>query len=278
MKVEKMKKNSKKVTKKLFDLSGKVAIVTGAAGQLGGEYVRALLEAGASVSAFDIRLDSPKGKLKEIESNKLLPVMANITSRKSVEQGLKIVLSHFGKPHILINNAAIDVPPNASEHDTGPFETCSESSWKIMMDVNLKGTFLCCQVIGGYMAETGGGSIINISSIYGILSPDQRIYAYKVKPFFKPVTYCISKAGVLNLTRYLASYWARKNVRVNTLTLGGVFNNQDKIFLKNYTSKVPLGRMARQDEYNGAIIFLASDASSYMTGSNIIIDGGYSCW
>jgi NAD(P)-dependent dehydrogenase (short-subunit alcohol dehydrogenase family) len=128
------------------------------------------------------------------------------------------------------------------------------------------------------MARSRGGSIINISSIYGILSPDQRIYEYKEKPFIKPVTYAVSKSGVMNLTRYLATYWAQKNVRVNTLTLGGVFNDQDETFLKNYTNKVPLGRMAEQHEYNGAILFLASSASSYMTGANLIIDGGFSCW
>lgn len=263
---------------RLFNLSGKVAIVTGAAGQLGGEYVKILLGAGASVAAFDIRPDNPKSILRKISSDKLIVVEVDITKRKSIENGLAIVVSQFGIPSILINNAAIDAPPNTDEHDTGPFENYPESSWNMMMEVNLKGMFLCCQIIGGYMAKSGGGSIINISSIYGILSPDQRIYEYKEKPFFKPIGYAVSKAGVLNLTRYLATYWAKKGVRVNSLILGGVFNNQDEKFLKNYCNKVPLGRMARQDEYNGAILFLASDASSYMTGASIIIDGGYSCW
>ena len=262
----------------MFSLSGKVAVVTGAAGQLGGEYVRTLLKAGASVAAFDIHPENPKGDLRSINSEKLILVKTDIGNRKSIEQGLETVTSRLGDPDVLINNAAIDAPPNADEQETGPFETYPESSWEIMMDINLKGMFLCCQVIGGHMARTGRGSIINISSIYGILSPDQRIYEYKDKPFFKPVTYAVSKGGVLNLTRYLATYWAKKGVRVNTLTLGGVFNNQDETFLKNYGNKVPLGRMARQDEYNGAILFLSSDASSYMTGSNLIIDGGFSCW
>ena len=262
----------------MFSLSGKVAVVTGAAGQLGGEYVRALLGAGASVAAFDIHPENPKGDLRGINSEKLILVKADIGNRKSIEEGLETVTSRLGDPDVLINNAAIDAPPNADEQETGPFETYPESSWEIMMDINLKGMFLCCQVIGGHMARTGRGSIINISSIYGILSPDQRIYEYKDKPFIKPVTYAVSKGGVLNLTRYLATYWAKKGVRVNTLTLGGVFNNQDETFLKNYSNKVPLGRMARQDEYNGAVLFLASDASSYMTGANLIIDGGFSCW
>lgn len=266
------------IIQSLFSLSGKTAIVTGAAGQLGGEYVRSLLGAGASVAAFDIRPDNPKGNLKEIDSERLQLIEVDITSRASIESGLETVIAKFGQPDILINNAAIDAPPNASEQETGPFETYPESSWELMMDVNLKGLFLCCQVIGGHMARTGGGSIINISSIYGMVSPDQRIYEYKDKPFFKPVTYSVTKSGILNLSRYLATYWAKNNVRVNTLTLGGVFNNQDNVFLKNYTNKVPLGRMAQQNEYNGAILYLASGASSYMTGANIIIDGGYSCW
>jgi len=263
---------------RLFNLSGKIAIVTGAVGQLGGEYVKTLIGAGASVAAFDIKLDNPKSGLKEINSEKLISVEVDITKKKTIQRGLKTVITQLGNPDILVNNAAIDTPPNANEQETGPFETYPESSWDIMMNVNLKGMFLACQVIGGHMAKNGGGSIINISSIYGILSPDQRIYEYKDKPFFKPAAYSVSKSGVLNLTRYLATYWAARKVRVNTLTLGGVFNKQDENFLRNYNAKVPLGRMAKQDEYNGAVLFLSSDASSYMTGSNLIIDGGFSCW
>jgi len=273
-----VKDNYMNVIDNIFSLSGKTAIVTGAAGQLGGEYVRALLGAGANVAALDIRPDNSKGNLKEIDSERLQLITVDITRRASIESALEKVLTHLGTPSVLINNAAIDAPPNASEQETGPFETYPESSWDVMMNVNLKGVFLCCQVIGGHMARTGGGSIINISSIYGMVSPDQRIYEYKDKPFFKPVTYSVTKSGILNLSRYLATYWAKNNVRVNTLTLGGVFNNQDNMFLKNYTDKVPLGRMAQQNEYNGAILYLASGASSYMTGANIIIDGGYSCW
>jgi len=273
-----VKDNYMNVIDNIFSLSGKTAIVTGAAGQLGGEYVRALLGAGANVAALDIRPDNSKGNLKEIDSERLQLITVDITRRASIESALGKVLTHLGTPSVLINNAAIDAPPNASEQETGPFETYPESSWDVMMNVNLKGVFLCCQVIGGHMARTGGGSIINISSIYGMVSPDQRIYEYKDKPFFKPVTYSVTKSGILNLSRYLATYWAKNNVRVNTLTLGGVFNNQDNMFLKNYTDKVPLGRMAQQNEYNGAILYLASGASSYMTGANIIIDGGYSCW
>jgi NAD(P)-dependent dehydrogenase (short-subunit alcohol dehydrogenase family) len=259
----------------IFDVAGKVAVVTGAAGQLGGEYVTMLLEKGARVAACDVWFDNPKSVLGKIQSDNLIKVKVDITRKESIVAALEEVLRAYKRVDNLINNAAIDAPPNADKTETGPFESYPEASWDKILDVNLKGMFLSCQIIGGHMAENGGGSIINISSIYGMVSPDQKIYRYKKEAFFKPVTYAVSKAGVLNLTRYLAVYWAEKNVRVNTLTLAGVFNNQDDNFLGNYTTKVPLGRMARQDEFNGAVIFLASHASSYVTGSNLIVDGGY---
>lgn len=267
--------------KNLFDLNGKIAIVTGAAGQLGGEYTKTLLDYGAKVAAFDVFFENPKSELKKLKSENLIRIKADITNRKSVEEGLKEVIIEFGNPNILINNAAIDSPPTADNQDTGPFETYSEESWQKIADVNLKGMMICCQVIGGNMAKNRGGSIINISSIYGVISPDQRIYEYRAsggKPFFKPIAYGITKAGVLSLTRYLSTYWARKNVRVNALVLAGVFNDHDETFLKNYTNKVPMGRMANRSEYNGAAVFLSSDASSYMTGSVMTIDGGYTAW
>lgn len=265
---------------KIFDLNGRIAIVSGAGGQLGGEYVGALLEAGARVVAADInKLNLP---VADEMKDRLLQLPMDITSRSDMENVLESVRSKWGEPSILVNNAAIDAPPGAGEQETGPFEDYPESSWDQMMDVNLKGMFLSCQVFGAQMAKGNGGSIINIASIYGILSPDQRIYEYREektgKPFYKPITYCVAKSGVLNMTRYLATYWAKQNVRVNSLTLGGVFNNQDEDFLSGYNNKVPLGRMARADEYNGAIVFMASDASSYMTGSNMVIDGGFSSW
>lgn len=267
----------------LFNVEGKVVIVTGGMGQLGRQFCNCLAGRGARVAIFDPRAD--RGELarrwgEAPDEERLLPVNVDVTSRASIEAGLKVVVERWGVPHALINNAALDSPPNAPAEETGPFETYPESSWDKVMEVNAKGVFLCCQVIGGAMAQAGRGSIVNIDSIYGLVSPDQRIYEYRRKeaPFFKPVAYSASKSALLNLTRYLATYWAGRGVRVNSLTFGGVFNNQDKRFLEGYCARVPLGRMAREDEYNGAIIFLVSAASAYMTGSNVVIDGGWTAW
>lgn len=252
-------------------------IITGGCGQLGRQMTGALLSYRAKVAVFDV---APAGDLESKDA--LLVLSVDITRRKSIEAGLREVISKWGAPYGLINNAALDAPPNAPAEETGPFESYPESSWDKVMQVNTKGVFLCCQVIGGAMAEAGRGSIVNISSIYGLVSPNQSIYEYRREatgaPFVKPVAYSASKSALFNLTRYLATYWAKNNVRVNTLTFGGVFNEQDPKFLENYCARVPLGRMARADEYNGAIIFLMSDASSYMTGSNVVIDGGWTAW
>jgi len=268
------------VSEMLFDLTDRVIVVTGSAGQLGGEYCKALLAHGATVAGLDMWPDNPKSHVGDIESDRFASFVVDITDRESIEAALAAVLERFGRVDGLVNNAALDNPPGSSGADVGPFEEFPLESWNRVLDVNLTGTFLTCQVFGGYMALNGGGSVVNISSIYGILSPDQRIYEYRHSeaPFYKPVAYSASKSGVMNLTRYLATYWAPQKVRVNTLTLAGVFNDQDQQFLDGYTAKVPLGRMARQDEYNGAVVFLVSNASSYVTGSNLVVDGGYSAW
>jgi len=266
--------------KKMFNLEGKVAIVTGGIGLLGREFVKTLRGAGAKVALFDIQTREYPKEFEEVLRDKNVAVYkTDITDKSSIKKALKAVVRKWGRPRILVNAAAIDVPPRYSRKGN-LLETYPENSWDRIMDVNVKGTFLCSQVIGDAMAKGKGGSIINISSIYGEVSPDQRIYVRKRKKgtFIKPISYCVSKGAIPNLTRYLATYWAKKNVRVNTVTFGGVFNYQDKEFVKNYSSRVPLGRMARRDEYNGAILFLASDASSYMTGANLVIDGGYTAW
>lgn len=265
-----------------FDVKGKVAVITGGMGQLGRQYSKALLENGARVAIFDINTKDKNAYFISQKDNPALKFYkTDITKKKEIKESLVKTVKELGNPSILINNAALDAPPGASSDENGPFEIYPQDSWDRAMAVNLKGIFLVCQVVGGFMAKNGGGSIINISSIYGNVSPDQRIYAYRNKGgkvFFKPVSYAVAKAGVINLSRYLATYWADKKVRVNTLSLGGVFNNQDKRFLKAYCLRVPLGRMARENEYNGAILFLASEASSYMTGTNLIIDGGLTAW
>ncbi len=260
---------------RLFALDGQVAVVTGGLGQLGRQFTAALMSAGARVVVLDQR-ESP-----DPDSDSCLHVAADVTNRASLEAGLARIEAQWGVPHILINNAALDSPPDAPAAANGPFESYPVDVWRRIIDVNVTGVFLCCQVIGGRIAAAGRGSIINIASIYGLISPDQRIYEYRRLAgdrFFKPAAYATSKSALLNLTRYLATYWAPNGVRVNTVTFAGVFNEQDPAFLQEYTRRVPLGRMARPDEYNGAIVFLASEASSYMTGANLVLDGGYTAW
>jgi NAD(P)-dependent dehydrogenase (short-subunit alcohol dehydrogenase family) len=182
---------------------------------------------------------------------------------------------------VLVNAAALDSPPDAPAEEVGPFEHYPISSFDQVMDVNVKGTLLACQVVGARMAEAGRGSIVNISSVYGMLSPVQELYDFRRREgeeFFKPVAYSVSKSALYNLTRYLATYWAKSGVRVNTLTLAGVWNDQPQEFLEAYTKRTPVGRMADVREVVGPVVFLASDASSYVTGANLVADGGWSAW
>lgn len=268
----------------LFSVDSKVVVITGGLGQLGSQFARTLLQRGAAVAALDLpeRTSDAHAVLGEwMQSDRLACVEADVTSRSSLEAALVQVEEKLGTPEGLITTAAIDSPPGGSTDDNPPFERFPESAWQLVMDVNVKGVLLSCQVFGGAMAAAGRGSIINISSIYGLVSPDQRVYEYRRRrgeDFYKPVAYSVSKSALLNLTRYLATYWAGRGVRVNTLTFGGVFNGQDDEFVAEYIARVPMGRMARPDEYNGAIVFLLSDASSYMTGSNTVIDGGWTSW
>jgi NAD(P)-dependent dehydrogenase (short-subunit alcohol dehydrogenase family) len=268
-------------TEALFDLSRDVVVITGGLGQLGRSYARAFLDKGARVALLDVNV-APEILEKHfgpsVDPKKLIALQCNILDKSAIRACLAEIMKQFGSPTVLVNNAAIDSPPNAPIEENGPFENYPEESFAKVLDVNVKGVFLVSQVIGGKMAESGGGSIINISSIYGVVSPDQNIYEYRRKRgeiFYKPVSYSVSKSALLNLTRYLAVYWAKKKVRVNTLTLAGVFNNQDAQFLEAYCGRIPVGRMASETEYNGAVIFLASSASAYMTGSNLTIDGGW---
>ncbi len=263
---------------KLFDVAGEVVVITGVSGQLGAEYARAFLGRGAQVAGLDLRPTMNSDVLSTQHPNDFMFCSADVTHKSSLTQALEKIAERFGTPTVLINNAAIDSPPSAPLEENGPFEDYPESSWDKVIEVNLKGVYLCCQVFGAVMAKAGKGSIINISSIYGMVSPDQSLYEYRRERgevFFKPAAYSASKSGLLNLTRYLAVYWARRNVRVNSLTIAGVFNNQEQAFLDAYCGRIPVGRMAKADEYNGSVLFLASPASKYMTGANLAIDGGW---
>ncbi|MCI0400609.1 MAG: SDR family oxidoreductase [Gammaproteobacteria bacterium] len=272
------------MTKDLFDITDRVVLITGGLGQLGCQFTRALLDRGAKVAVLDVRADEAmldSSFEDAVDDGRLLVVATDVTERKSIEEALVEVNARLGVPYGLINNAALDAPPDALAEENGPLETYPSQSWDTVMAVNVKGVFQACQVVGGQMADSGRGSIINVSSIYGLVAPDQRLYEYRQtegKPFFKPVSYATSKSALFNLTRYLATYWAGRGVRANTVTFGGVFNNQDQRFLEHYSARVPLGRMAREEEYNGAIVFLLSEASSYMTGANLVVDGGWTAW
>ena len=268
----------------LFDVAGKVVVVTGGLGQLGRQFTRTLVARGAKVTVIDAlpAKQAPVELFGDAATDEnVLVLQTEVTSRGSIQAALDATEDHWETPHGLINCAAIDTPPDAPAEESGPFETYPEEAWDRGMSVNTKGVFLCCQIFGGAMAAAARGSIVQIGSTYGMVSPDQRIYAYREEqgvPFFKPVTYAASKSTLLNFTRYLATYWAPRGVRVNTLTLGGVHSDQDARFVEGYEARVPLGRMARVDEYNGAIVFLLSDSSAYMTGANLVIDGGWTAW
>ncbi len=262
------------MTDELFDVSGRVAVVTGGLGQMGQIYVDGLVARGMRVAVFDVAAE--QGADENLSHH-----CVDVTDRASIEAATAEVVDRWGAPHLLVNNAALDSPPDAPPEEVGPFETYPEASFDQVMDVNVKGVVLCCQVIGAAMAEAGRGSIVNVSSVYGLLSPPQDLYEFrrrKGETFFKPVAYSVSKSALLNLTRYLATYWAQSGVRVNTLTLGGIFNEQPEEFLEAYGARVPLGRMADAGEALGAVVFLAADASSYVTGANLVVDGGWSAW
>jgi len=262
--------------KKLFDISGKVIIITGGIGLLGSQYADGLSQMGANVVIADINYKKCQILSKKIKAKYRtdpLAIQMDITDKNSVKQMIKKIMKKYSKIDVLINNAAYQ---GNDELRTTKFENLPQESWDNALSVNLTGIFLCCQEVGKIMKKQKRGNIINIGSTYGIVAPDQRIYGNSKQN--SAVFYAASKSAILNITRYLASYWNNTGIRVNTLSPGGVFKNQDPDFVKKYAEKTMLGRMAKKDEYVGAILFLVSDASSYMTGSNIIIDGGWTAW
>ena len=271
----------------LFSVKDKVIIVTGGLGQLGAQYVKTLHDRGAKVAALATRVDAARvdrvlGAIKD--SDRLLCAEVNITDKASINRVLDSIEAKWGVPDGLVNNAGVDTQPSAPPEVSGPFEEFPEEVFREVVEVNLVGTFLMTQQVGKRMKQAGkGGSIINVGSIYGVVSPVQDIYSYKKEdtgiPFVKPVAYSAAKSGLYNFTRYCATYWGRDGIRVNTLTLSGVErSDQDPRFQKNYTDRIPIGRMAQPHEYNGAVVFLLSDASVYMTGSNVVVDGGWTAW
>jgi NAD(P)-dependent dehydrogenase (short-subunit alcohol dehydrogenase family) len=270
----------------LFNINERIIVVTGGMGQLGQQFTKTLLTSKAKVIILDSKVEKSRiatGLEEYQQNNRLMLIQADVTNRESLERALQQIQTEWGQvPYGLINNAAIDSPPNAPAEDTGPFENFPEDSWDRVMDVNVKGVLLSCQVFGKAMATLGSGSIINIGSTYGMVSPDHRIYKYREEsggnPFYKPVVYSTSKSALVNLTKYIAVYWAKSGVRVNLMGLGGVFNNQDDQFMKGYCARVPMGRMAKEDEYNGTVVYLMSNASSYVTGTTLMLDGGWTAW
>jgi NAD(P)-dependent dehydrogenase (short-subunit alcohol dehydrogenase family) len=270
----------------LFNLSDRVAILTGGAGMLGQEYALALAQAGAHVVIADInRLEADKlaDKVASQSGVEALSVETDVSRKASVEAMVSRSLAVFGRVDILVNNAALDPKfdvQHAVDH-VNAFEDFPLELWNQGLAVNLTGMFLCAQAVARPMLAQGKGIIVNVSSTYGLVGPDQRLYEHddpKAPREYKPVVYSVTKSAVLGLTRYLATYWAGKNLRVNALTLGGVFSGHDEEFVRRYSYRTPLGRMARRDEYCGALLFLVSDASSYMTGANLVIDGGWTAW
>lgn len=267
-----------------FDLSGRVAVVTGGAGLLGVQFCQTLAAAGAQVALVDVegeRAGQAAAELKR-QGYPVVEATADITQPEQVNSLVAKLLERYGRLDILVNSAALDPKfdqEKIGEQGANAFEDYPLAGWRQALDVNLTGMFLCSQAAAKPMLEQGKGVIINLCSMYGLVAPDQRLYQREGQPpQFKPVTYSVTKAGVVGFTKYLAAYYAGKNIRVNALTPGGVFNDHDDEFVQRYSAKAVLGRMAEKDEMNGALLFLASDASSYMTGANLVVDGGWTAW
>jgi 2-deoxy-D-gluconate 3-dehydrogenase len=267
----------------LFDLTGRTAIVTGGAGLLGQEFCRTLAGAGCRVLIADLNGQAAEALAEQLRQSGLQAraQVVNLADPPSVQKMTAAALENFGSLDILVNSAALDPkfdPANRSAA-SGAFEDFPLEAWNQALQVNLTGAFLCCQSAVKPMLAQGRGVIINLCSIYGIAAPDQRIYQQPGQPpGFKPVYYTVTKAGILGLTQYLAAYYAGSNIRVNALTPGGVFNGHNPQFVQAYSARSILGRMAEKDEMNGALLFLASDASAYMTGANLVVDGGWTAW
>lgn len=276
----------KKTQKNFFDLSGRVAIITGGTGLLGQQHAEAIAGVGGIPVLADIRLNNINTESPEWNERfgqSACAIQADITQPESVKELLGNVLSRFGRVDILINNAANNPKmEKQSDIEFSRLEFFPLKQWETDLAVGLTGAFLCSQVIGSEMARQKHGVIVNVASDLALIAPDQRLYRQPGLPDdqqpVKPITYSVVKTGLIGLTRYLATYWADDGVRVNSISPGGVYNNQPEEFVQRLSKLIPLGRMANIDEYQAAIIYLCSDASSYMTGANLIVDGGRSAW
>lgn len=267
-----------------FRLDGKVVILTGGGGFLGRRHAAHLAEAGARVAVVDVDLlaaEAAAAAAKGDGSGDAAAFSADVSSKDSVARMVSAVAARWGRVDGLVNNAAIDpkFDPGSAAANSSDFESLPLEVWNQALNVNITGAFLCAQAAAPHLLKSGKGVVVNISSIYGMVGPDQRLYE---RPdgarLVKPATYTVTKSALLGLTRYLSTYWAGKGIRVNTLTLGGVFAGHDEEFTRRYSQRTPLGRMALPDEPSGALRFLLSDASSYMTGANLVFDGGWTAW
>jgi NAD(P)-dependent dehydrogenase (short-subunit alcohol dehydrogenase family) len=270
------------VTEQSFRLDNQLAIVTGACGKLGPVWAEALLDAGARVAALELAgaPESPAyTSLANRAGERMCRFDCDVTDRGSIEAAVERAVARMGEPAVLINNAGIDQPPD-SGGNRSRISDLPLDEFRRIVEVNLLGTFQATQVIGGRMAARGGGSIINIGSLYASVSPDPRFYDHLpgAVPFLKSPAYGASKAAVVNMTKYFATLWGPRGVRVNTLSPGGVLGGQDEQFRTKYGARVPLGRMARPEDLKGPLVFLASAASSYVTGHELRVDGGFTAW
>jgi NAD(P)-dependent dehydrogenase (short-subunit alcohol dehydrogenase family) len=267
-----------------FSLEGRVAVVTGALGLLGKEHCEALADRGAHVVATDLDGSGCAAFCKELPGGEArhLGSGADITRPEEVAALRTAILGRFDRIDVLVNNAAVDdkFTSAAAAAELSRFENYPLELFKRSLEANVVGTFLCSQVLGAEMARAGKGSIVNIASTYGLVAPDQSIYKRPdgTQTFWKSAAYPTTKGAVLSFTRFLSTYWASRGVRVNALSPGGVENAQDRHFVEAYSARTPLGRMAKPTDYAGAVVFLASDASAYMTGANLVIDGGWTAW
>ncbi len=266
-----------------FDLSGRVAVVTGGAGLLGRQFCTALAQAGAAVAVVDIDADAAHAVAQALRDQDLeaLALPTDITDPQQVTRAQTRIVATWGRWDVLVNSAALDpkVSAQGQVRSSSAFEDFPLEAWEQALKVNLTGAFLMTQAAARVMRGQNRGSIINIASTYGLVGPDQRIYQKPGQPpQYKPVYYTVTKAALVGFTRYLATYFAGTGIRVNTLTPGGVFNQQDPDFVEKYAYRTVLGRMAAPHEMNAALLFLASDASSYMTGANLVVDGGWTAW